>query len=192
MKLIWLLIIFVVITGAKEMSETITTCTPYCTLGDKCPPLFPDNEAFMKQYFIDSPTFSYHEAEIDFYEAIEFDNNKSISTFEFCPDGVCEIITINGTVNNHKILDFGVLYLYYLSENSNLQKWRENSSTKVFIKNILHKYKCDYQDDREKALCAMKNIAGYAKVSLFWGRYDEGYRCISEEPFSLESVKSKK
>jgi hypothetical protein len=132
-------------------------------------------------YFSSNPNFHYFGQNIDFANVIRIDNNIKTSIFEFCPDGTCDIVIIDGVLSTESTLDYGMLYLYYFSDYFSNNERLEIHSER-FAKKIFRKYDCDLKDAKENAICSMKKILKNFEATIYYGRYDEGKLYIYKKP----------
>ncbi len=95
-------------------------------------------------------------------------------TWSFCPDNTCiELAAAHGT----NIDSWGVVYLYYLGDYYDLERWRaiHGIGTEVNeLSKMLQLSKCVVGGKMDKS-CLMDNFAT-AGIEIYNVRYDEGKR----------------
>jgi hypothetical protein len=133
----------------------------------------------VERYFKDNSTFDYFNNKINFKDVISVANNVNRSIFAFCPDGTCDIVAIDRIIEVESTLDYGMVYLFYFSDYFSTKKLATQNIH--FMKGIFDKYKCDFDEEKNAALCVMSKIVADIKVSIFYARHDEGFLCISKK-----------
>jgi hypothetical protein len=114
-----------------------------------------------------------------FPDTIEIKNKGHL--LEFCPDGTCDGFVASGNMSVPTLKDFAYLYVYFFSDYTFLNEWRNNEEAKDTGKRILSKpeYRgCKQENSREAARCVLRDLSEGGSVKLIFVRYDEGERQV--------------
>ncbi len=114
-----------------------------------------------------------------FPQSVELKNNGRL--LEFCPDGTCDGFVSSGNVPVATLKDFAYLYIYFFSDYTFLEDWRNAEDAKKAAEQILGNPEyssCKNAGKRDAARCILQDLSRNGKVRLIFVRYDEGERNV--------------
>jgi hypothetical protein len=117
-----------------------------------------------------------------FPQSVKLKNNGRL--LEFCPDNTCDAFVASGNVSAATMKDFAYLYVYYFSDFTYLDEWRNTADAKKMAKRVLAQpeYRsCTNADSRDAARCILRELSRKWKIGLIFIRYDEGERTVVRE-----------
>jgi hypothetical protein len=135
---------------------------------------------------------------IDILQQIEKGFPKSITfkksgrLIEFCPDNTCDAFLAAKNVNKSDLKEFAYLWIYAFSDFTYLEDWRSKAATKRIADRILAEPRfesCSEDNPRDRTKCAVTLLSKGGRIRLFFIRYDEGARAVSEFDIAEELAK---
>ena len=117
-----------------------------------------------------------------FPKSVELKNNGRL--LEFCPDNTCDGFVTSGNVTAATLKDFAYLYIYFFSDFTYLEEWRNADEAKKTAESVLSKpdYRnCRNESSREAARCVLRDLSRNGRIRLIFVRYDEGERHAGRE-----------
>ena len=117
-----------------------------------------------------------------FPQSVELKNNRRL--LEFCPDGTCDGFVTSGDVSVVTLKDFAYLYVYFFSDYTFLDDWRNTEDAKNTAKQVLAQpiyHSCENANSREAARCVLRDLGRNRRIRLIFVRYDEGQRNVVRE-----------
>ena len=80
--------------------------------------------------------------------------------------------------------DFAYLYVYFFSDYTFLDDWRNTEDAKNTAKQVLAQpiyHSCENANSREAARCVLRDLGRNRRIRLIFVRYDEGQRNVVRE-----------
>jgi len=117
-----------------------------------------------------------------FPKSVELKNHGRL--LEFCPDNTCDAFVTSAAVTVATLKDFAYLYVYYFSDFTYLDEWRNTDEARKTAEEILGQsaYRtCKNENSREAARCILKDLSRNGRIRLIFVRYDEGERNVVRE-----------
>jgi hypothetical protein len=117
-----------------------------------------------------------------FPKSVEIKNHGRL--VEFCPDNTCDAFVASANVPIVRLRDFAYLYVYFFSDFTYLDEWRNTEEARKTAERVLVQpvYSiCKSENSREAARCILKNLSRNGRIELIFVRYDEGERNVVRE-----------
>jgi hypothetical protein len=94
---------------------------------------------------------------------------------QYCPENTCDEFRGGHGKQLEDVADFALLYLWYISDYTVLERWRQQSTpTEVQASLARHGSTCSETNEHARVVCALRRLAGDAGIQVFFVRYDEG------------------
>jgi hypothetical protein len=98
-----------------------------------------------------------------------------VTQLKYCPDNTCDIFRTRDAKARVQLTDFALLYLWYLSQYSDLQVWQRGiPPATVGVVRERYSASCDGAGERARAKCALVALSKLGSIELAFSRWDEG------------------